>query len=536
MVTEAQVQTMLKDAVDIMSTERVNGTSIDTKVTTLETDALGQDQADLENAIRALRDSNVNVIGQGTSLLSPILATYARVLSTAVPKTDPPSALTAIYNRWMTSGDRITSRQFSRGSPSAGGSNTGSGVMRRLTLDSRTQNIELGFAEVKTFTCTADANTGALQHEEVFSVQGATAAKDGLTVAGSGIDTTITAVSARTSLLGNASFSQYAGTAAVPTDITSWTPTDITKFAIDTSNYYRGFSGDTTPASLQFTDNATITQALSVRGTSLALDTPYFLQVAYNRQIGGSDGTLTITLGSQTTNVVLAAQTGWNLLYLPIDQNLWARNFNQASLSVSIQLSGATTKDLRVDDVLLVPWSQIDGTWWLTIGGATAFSAKSGGDTFTATDTTAASTTAKIQTEITTDFPGFYLPSCYPTASACTAALAGAGAGNIDNGTHSYKIAFIDATGAGAGTGLVSNTVTVADKTTDGKIALTAIPTGPTGTASRKVYRTAAGNAVTGPWKLQSTISDNVTTTLTDNLADAGLGATLSGGVTVTEP
>lgn len=105
---------------------------------------------------------------------------------------------------------------------------------------------------------------------------------------------------------------------------------------------------------------------------------------------------------------------------------------------------------------------------------------------------------------------------------ACTGALAGAGAGNVDDGTHSYKITFLNIHGETEG-GASSNVVTVADKATDGKISLTAIPTGPTGITSRKIYRTVAGD--TGNHKLVATLSDNTTTTYTDNTADAGLGA-----------
>lgn len=115
---------------------------------------------------------------------------------------------------------------------------------------------------------------------------------------------------------------------------------------------------------------------------------------------------------------------------------------------------------------------------------------------------------------------------------ALTGALAGAGAGNVDNGTHSYKVTFVTATGE-TDAGTVSNTVTVADKTVDGQVALTGIPVSSfSGVTSRKIYRTAAGNAVTGPWLLQSTIANNTATTATDNVADAALGATAPTGNT----
>ena len=120
-------------------------------------------------------------------------------------------------------------------------------------------------------------------------------------------------------------------------------------------------------------------------------------------------------------------------------------------------------------------------------------------------------------------------PIAFPSGPAkpttnCAGALAGAGAGNVDNGTHSYKYTFIASDLKESGGADVSNTVTVADKTVDGKVDLSSIDTGPAGTTKRRIYRTIAGAAVTGPWKFLAEIADNVTTTYQDNIADANLG------------
>lgn len=55
------------------------------------------------------------------------------------------------------------------------------------------------------------------------------------------------------------------------------------------------------------------------------------------------------------------------------------------------------------------------------------------------------------------------------------------------------------------------------------QVNLTSIPTGPTGTTGRKVYRTAAGASTL---KLLTTIANNTSTTYTDSTADGSLGAT----------
>lgn len=102
-----------------------------------------------------------------------------------------------------------------------------------------------------------------------------------------------------------------------------------------------------------------------------------------------------------------------------------------------------------------------------------------------------------------------------------TPALAGAGAGNVDNGTHVYGVSFVTALGESE-VSEISVVVTVADKTVNGQVALSSIPKGPPGTTARKIYRSVANLVAL---KLQSTIANNTATTLTDNLADSGLGA-----------
>lgn len=105
---------------------------------------------------------------------------------------------------------------------------------------------------------------------------------------------------------------------------------------------------------------------------------------------------------------------------------------------------------------------------------------------------------------------------------ACTAALAGA-PGNIDNGAHRYKIQFVTDDGK-TEWGDYSNTITVTDNSVDGQISLTNIPvSSDPRVTERRISRTKVGSLST--YYVLATIADNVTTTYTDNTADAGLGA-----------
>ena len=117
------------------------------------------------------------------------------------------------------------------------------------------------------------------------------------------------------------------------------------------------------------------------------------------------------------------------------------------------------------------------------------------------------------------DEAGFFVEDENP--SACTAALAGTGAGNLSNGDYTYKITFITATGESE-LGSVSNTVTVVDNGVDGQISLTNIPTGNAYVTNRNIYRTEAGGST---YKLVGSVEDNTTTIYTDNVADGSLGS-----------
>jgi uncharacterized phiE125 gp8 family phage protein len=120
-----------------------------------------------------------------------------------------------------------------------------------------------------------------------------------------------------------------------------------------------------------------------------------------------------------------------------------------------------------------------------------------------------------------------------PAPTILTAALAAVPiAGNLENGTHRYLATFVTADGeTDAGTACAA--VTVTDKTVNGKIELTAIPIGGSAVTSRKIYRQFNS---TGTFKLQSTIANNTATTLTDNTANASLGADAPASNTTADP
>lgn len=110
-----------------------------------------------------------------------------------------------------------------------------------------------------------------------------------------------------------------------------------------------------------------------------------------------------------------------------------------------------------------------------------------------------------------------------PTAAPVTALASPAAPGSVDNGSHSYVYTWTTLHGETTPSPAAAP-VTVADKTTNGKVTITVPASLDGGITGAKVYRTVAGD--TGSRKLVGTItSADGSGVLTDNVADSGLGA-----------
>jgi hypothetical protein len=97
-------------------------------------------------------------------------------------------------------------------------------------------------------------------------------------------------------------------------------------------------------------------------------------------------------------------------------------------------------------------------------------------------------------------------------------------AGNVDNGTHYYHVIYKTSDGGETGAyGTPFLAATITDNTTAGQVELTGIPTSSDArVTARDIYRSEANGNQYYSKKL-ATISDNTTTTYTDNLADSSL-------------
>lgn len=113
-----------------------------------------------------------------------------------------------------------------------------------------------------------------------------------------------------------------------------------------------------------------------------------------------------------------------------------------------------------------------------------------------------------------TDFTRHGVPQPTNTISQATG-----GAGN-PNGDYRYKVAFMNSASVFGNPSSATVTITVAST----KVELTSLPVAPQshGVSARRIYRTVAGGST---YKTLATINDNTTTTYSDDIADASLGA-----------
>lgn len=396
-------------------------TPLDTLLDGVADAALGSYGPDITGAVRAYR-RNIKAGREAiASILDPIARGWLEALDVPTDGLDTSQLMALLRQELTDSSDSIERRVVTFGTPAAGGGNTGTGVMRRVTVDKDGDQLEGGaFAETVNFEVIEDARGTAQEHEEEFRVWGEAADPNGVLVEGSGVAGSFKAYSGATSVrdtpqLKDPSFDAWTDTAT----LTNWTKNSGT-IEQDTSVYFRGYQG-ATPSSCKFVDSgsssdADISQVLTLPA-GLRSDVPYCHALAYKMGNAAMDGTLTLHIGAQSVSVDLTtiANTNWNRLEIDLSGSngtkAWLANFNEANLDVRIVLSGNTTQhDLNIDDFLLVPMVPVLGSYVAILGGATPFLGRtsSAPDSFSYSDSI---TTTGIISTVLAQFNGERLPS-----------------------------------------------------------------------------------------------------------------------------
>ena len=333
-------------------------------------------------ALNAMFDS-----GALRSVIDPVLFDWGQHVG-APEGASPEDILRRMYIWFTENAETVKTRTITYGSPAAG-SNTGTGTIQRLTKDSYNYNIENIFpqdslkAEV-----VADQNSGRRKNNEQFEVRSTVkVGEDFLAILGSGTVANLDVISSSDAgTLGNAGFDSRGNTDAVPTSITSWELLDSADAALTVSNTYVTFdatniynparNANDTRKSIKLVNAARVKlrQKLNLRGINFDRTRPHYCEVAYNRQVNSAAGTLALHMGSTSVSVAVSAQTGWNVLRIPVGQYNWLRNVDEDNLDILVDWtpnSGGT--GILLDDVVFAPFTGIGNTWYYATAGATAF-------------------------------------------------------------------------------------------------------------------------------------------------------------------
>lgn len=348
---------------------------------------LSRSRQNREALSRVLSPTNIR------NTLVPGLLELARVIGT--PARDPFVIMRKLREYMDTNSESVNSGAPSYGDPSGAGGNTGDGDIQRLTVDKYGENLEGLFSEDKTATCTRDQNQ-VDEFEEVFLFEGEEPERDFTDVQGSGMSVSVSALSARgtASFVQNPSFSTFSGTAPTTgsptsassvTDWAGWTLNN-TNAEADVDTVYRNDPDTTTAQSIRFTDNNKADQVLKdTTRARFQKNRPVYVQVAVYRE-SNCDGTFTLRFGGVSKAVSMSGLTNsaWNIVSIDLGTNNYFESFSEADLDVELELSGRSTGSVYVDDLIVDYFTNVDGTYYVVVGGPTSFIVD---DEFTWTDT-----------------------------------------------------------------------------------------------------------------------------------------------------
>lgn len=279
-------------------------------------------------------------------------------------------------------------------------SGTGTGAINRLTVDRFGYALECTGPEDKIFVCDVDQTTqGGQQHAEAFRLDFETAWKDPLYWTGSGNKGRRLACTHALSAPGwlkNPSFEQPGGitddtSPSSTTAITGWTINGAAanlKMRSAAGFYYRGYPGaPSTLYGIEFEADDAIYQTIRTAQPGKGFDrrVPIYAQVAVKR-LDNATGNITIAVGGQSTTVTIGSLTNnaWNVVRLAVGTKSWYDNQREDAFDVRITVDTLATGTVVIDDVILAPYQNLDGTWYCAVGSDTAFLLR---DTVTFNDT-----------------------------------------------------------------------------------------------------------------------------------------------------
>ena len=341
-------------------------------------------------AAQNLRRDLSQAIARGRELLDPHLQHLAQLVGST--RRDPAGILQDVRTYMLAEDEAVATRTITRGSVTADSGNVGTGAIVTLTLDDAGDPIETGGGFTTVFECVADAQTGTQTGGERFDVRTADAGPvDWLPQAlGSITRLRSRALAAEDGLLGNPSFRGFASGSPHPFGPWYTSSGVYTGFSHETTDGVRADRGTISPSqptgtrrSLRVAPAAAAVPLHQRVPRDLDPTRPYVLQ-AWVKRVDSADGTLHLRLGSASTSVDVSTLSGWTRLTLLDGANAYYAQFATDPLTVQLELVGATTGHILVDEVLLAPLERFNGRWFAITPGPVDFRI---GDRFEVSDT-----------------------------------------------------------------------------------------------------------------------------------------------------
>jgi len=437
--TVAELYTNLRDIVRILDAHLADGVAfvangVTAKGNIRDDASFGDAQL---SAFRIFRQGLAANMSLGPTLLDPWLLELAHCDDSGANKDPwPERSARAILDRWsrylIDEDEKVTSNGITYGAITKAGTNTGNGIMLRLTVDEDGQAIQSGRAESVEAICIQDRNSGARENEEVFEIRGESLPEDLLEEGGTGLTVPITALSASATrrIFQNPSFGDDAA-AAPATVLTGWTVSTIGNIDIVTTPTFRTHKGEGTEQAIKIKSVTNIKQTFEERNISFTPGVPMLVQVAYNTNgavSAGSGKTLKVTFGAVSISSadLSGVAANWKILQIAIGANSWLKAFNKNDGELKIETVGFGASDsVIVDDVVVGPFTRYSGSVgrggeYYAITGDAPLGAS--GVPFLRDDkhtwTTTGGVTAKMQRHIVRAYPGQYLPTSGTTLIA----------------------------------------------------------------------------------------------------------------------
>lgn len=411
--TRAEIQTQIGDDLDALDSVRTGAANFLTDAGTAEQsregDHLPRSGPELMASVRASLSA---ILSPATArrVWVPGLREFGKLIDSPGMGPNPDIQRLAIdlYHNMHDNSQTVNGRNITRGSPSAGGSNVGDGILARLTQDWNQYPLEAGVPEVHYAVCRRDGLARRYGAEE-FEFYGGDAAPDFAEQLGSGLRNVLLPVlhagtsGPGASLVRNPSFDVEHGTTDADTaKVSSWTISSGATSLEESSTIAMAAPGVTVAnsRSLEFEADAKIVQSLDDVLRRYLSDIymnprPLFGAVLLNRQ-SSCDGTFSLKIGSQavTVDVTTLTNGAWTWHVWKTDQSCWPQAWLEDDVDIELELSSRTTGTLLVDNLVCNFWTPFNGTFYALRGGTTHFL---NDDIFTITDTGGALADAEVQ-------------------------------------------------------------------------------------------------------------------------------------------